>query len=346
MQKDYDAYYQILRLPEGSGLADVESAWKHWAPLIHPDNYVAGPLRDRAQNELAQLNNARDELRKWWSSNSAPPPTKRIYATAGVSQPPPQPGPEKTWQEKAYDEWKEKQQSTAGQSQEKNWRGYAPPPNRDTTPPKPKVPSKPFGPKPILKEWNHHCYDLMNSSRDDAAVPSMILWALAFIGPGLVAPFLLGSVIQFFFAEFPGWIAFLVVAPFAINFWRNMFADRDIYAIEVNPYIQPFSAPALDAMEKVTRLIDGKVFEGQKWDLATSDLDPDDDILAKDWTVSFKSGEKAMKIKLNVRIRQSDQPYLSMVSYWFDIDAPPGLRIPVAKVVKSTDEALWRGLKA
>lgn len=124
------------------------------------------------------------------------------------------------------------------------------------------------------------------------------------------------------------------------------FADKDIYAIEVNPYLQPCPAPAFDAMNKVSSLIDGKEFDGKKWELASTDLDPDDDILAKDWTMSFKAGERSYRIRLNVRIRQTDQQYQSMITYWFDIDALPDWRIPAAKVVKGTDEALWRGLKA
>lgn len=347
MQKDYDAYYQILRLPVGSGLSEVESAWKHWAPLFHPDNFAPGALRDRAQNELAQLNNARDELRKWWGANAQPPPTSKA---AAQTAPPPTPAPnEKTWQEKAYEDWKKEQAAAAAgaagqKKQERHWRGYADPPGGDSgtktePPPKPKTPAKPFGPKPLIKEWNHHVYDLMNSSRDDAAVPSMMLWLGLFVVPGLVIPVVLTGM------GVPAILAFTIVAPFAIKFWMNTFADRALYAIEVNPYLQACPAPAKDAMKKIDGLIDGKIFEGQKWELATIDLEPDDDILAKDWTTSLKSGDRTCLIKLNVRVRQTDQLYQSMISYWFDIDGTAN-RTSAAKVVKATDEALWRGLKA
>jgi hypothetical protein len=349
MQKDYDAYYQILRIPEGSGLSEVESAWKHWAPLLHPDNFAAGPLKDRAHGALAELNNARDELRKWWASNSQPPPSKRTAAPPPAPAPSPAPS-EKTWQEKAYEDWKKEQHAAAAgassgaqKKQERHWRGYADPQGGSSAkaepPPKPKTPAKPFGPKPLIKEWNHHVYDLMNSSRDDAAIPSMLLWAALFVVPGLIVPVVLTGL------GVPAILSFLIVAPFAIKFWINTFADRALYAIEVNPYLQPCPAPAQDVMKKIDGLIDGKKFEGQKWELATIDLDPDDDILAKDWTTSLKSGERTCLIKLNVRVRQTDELYQSMISYWFDIDGTAN-RTAAAKVVKATDEALWRGLKA
>lgn len=347
MQKDYDRYYEILRLQPGAGLSEIESSWKYWAPLFHPDNYAPGALQDRANNELKELNDARDQLRNWWTTNGGAPPSK-MSSTAPPGQPqepPPAPQPKqqkapgtdkKTWQEQAYDNWKEERTT-----------GGTPPPPRDETP-RPKFPTKPFGPPRFTKSWNHHVYDVMESSRDDAAVLSFLFWAAFGIGPFIVGAIALSMVTAMFNIEpgpVPATLAFVATLAAAVPFWRIVKADMDIYKIEVTPYLQSCLLPSAHAMNKITDLVEGKTFPEKKWELATTDLVAEDNILSRNWVMSFQEGDRKYRILLNTRVMRNDQDYHCMVSYWFDIDPATGSRIPAAHVVKATDEALWKGLK-
>lgn len=354
MQKDYDRYYEILRLQPGAGLSDIESAWKYWAPFLHPDNFAAGPLQDRANNELKVLNDARDQLRNWWSSNSAPPPSKRYTAPPPPPkpEPPPEPKPqpkpapkpetdqkgtekkpdEKTWQEQAYDDWKRERESGSAKQE----------------PPRPKVPPKPFGPPRFVKSWNHHIYDVMDSNRDDAAPLSIFFWVAFTIGPFVLGFILLGIVMAVFGippGPVNGYVTFALTLAMSVPFWLMTSADKTIYTIEVNPYLQPCLLPADKAMEKINRLIEGTNTPDRKWELATTDLLAEDNILSKNWVMSFQDGDRKYRILLNTRVLRNEPDHQCMVSYWFNIDAAVDWRLPVAKIVKATDEALWKGLK-
>jgi hypothetical protein len=352
MQKDYDRYYEILRLQPGVGLSEVERAWKYWAPFLHPDNFAAGPLQDRASNELKILNDARDQLRNWWNSNAGPPPTKRHAPPPQPKpEPPPQPkpqpkpapdqkGPEskpppddKTWQEQAYDDWKH-QQERGGSA------------NQDA--PRPKAPPKPFGPPRFVKSWNHHIYDVMDSNREDASAFAIFFWIAFALGPFIVGGTLLSIVTAIF--NIPpgpvnGYVTLALILAVAIPFWLMTIADKTIYTIEVNPYLQACLLPANEVMEKITRLVEGTNTADRKWELASTDLVAQDNILSKNWVMSFQDGDRKYRILLNVRVLRNEPDYQSMVSYWFNIDAAVDWRLPVAKVVKATDEALWKGLK-
>lgn len=336
MASVFDKYYHTLRLPPGASLREIELTWKLWAKKYHPDQYLAGPARDEAEEIFKQISHARDELRRWWHENDRPPPTEKKAE-----------GPkEKTWQEKAYQEWKKHRE------QEEAPPPPPPPPKKSAPepPPKPSVPPKPFGPPPPVKAWNHQLYDIMDTREAAFALPSLLLWFALLILPVLV-PFALIAFFMLYVLHGADITAALIIGLplalfIAVPLWRMTAADRFIYQVQMHPILEPCFLSASEAMARISAVIDNKSFAGQSWELIFSDLVAQDDIVAKDWLCEFTHGDRKYRLLLKARVMQTEDPRLSVMSIWFEIDAAVDWRLPVADVLKATSEALRKGVIA
>lgn len=316
MDKDYDQFYEILRLPKGSSPDQIQANWRLYAALMAPTNF-AGQLKEKAEQEQKQVNIARDELLSWWQKNNTAPPTRQ----AGAYQKPsaaPAPGPSPSADPEAQ---------PAPQS------GF----KADF---KPRNPPKPFGPTPRQKGPLYQIYELMLSKHPEAQSWLIIPWLGYYFGPPLVGMFITMQVLPRQNPDTMLIIAFVVGILLSIPFWFIANADMDIYKVLSNPFLASSPLSAQEAMNKISGLIDGKDFAGYSWQLAHSDLSPDDKILAKDWVLVI---DNKYKLKLSVRVLENS-PISCAISYWFDL-AGPDWKLPVAKLLKSTDTALSQGLK-
>lgn len=315
--KDYDRFYELLRLPKGASPKDIQANWRFYAAIFAPTNF-AGALKDKAEDEQKQINVARDELLAWWNQNNCPPPSK-------VHQAPP-PGPSPTPPPPA------------------------PPPGPKPPPPEPPPdfhPPKPFGPPPFAKSWQHHVYDLMNSKHPEAEFWSVALWLFFYLGLPICGVVIVALVVFPILGlgpgPVPGTIAIALSIAASAFLWRFAGADMDIYKILSNPYLSSANLSAREAMNKITSLVSDKEFAGYKWAVANTELDPQDGILAKDWVLALAETERKYNLQLNVRVMSASFDRC-VISYWFEIDGP-GSRLPVAKPLKAIDTALWQGLK-
>jgi hypothetical protein len=75
---DYDRYYGVLGLDPGGSLQEIEAGWKLRFSASHPDKVVAGS-KERATSKAQEINNARDELRRYWRTYGTAPPTMTGY---------------------------------------------------------------------------------------------------------------------------------------------------------------------------------------------------------------------------------------------------------------------------
>lgn len=54
--------YEVLGIPRTADAAQIKSAYRKLAKKYHPDNYVDSPLADVANEKMAELNEAYDEI--------------------------------------------------------------------------------------------------------------------------------------------------------------------------------------------------------------------------------------------------------------------------------------------
>lgn len=55
--------YEILGLKPGASQEEIKSAYRKLVKQYHPDQYVDNPLKDLAQEKLAEINKAYDMLK-------------------------------------------------------------------------------------------------------------------------------------------------------------------------------------------------------------------------------------------------------------------------------------------
>lgn len=66
-----DEAYALLGLERGASRADVNTAWRELAQMLHPDRYGSNAkLRARAEQQMARVNEARDVLFKSCNASS------------------------------------------------------------------------------------------------------------------------------------------------------------------------------------------------------------------------------------------------------------------------------------
>lgn len=56
--------YEVLGVKEGASQAEIKSAYRKLVKQYHPDQYADNPLKDLAQEKLAEINEAYDMLTK------------------------------------------------------------------------------------------------------------------------------------------------------------------------------------------------------------------------------------------------------------------------------------------
>lgn len=71
---DYDRYHRVLGLEPGASLVEIEESWRLRLTESHPDKFT-GSATQRATSRAQEINNSRDELRRYWRAYGAPPPT-------------------------------------------------------------------------------------------------------------------------------------------------------------------------------------------------------------------------------------------------------------------------------
>jgi hypothetical protein len=71
---DYDRFYYILGVEPGGSLSEIEAQWKLCCAAVHPDKF-ASDAKAQATRRVQEINNARDELRRYWRRHGSPPPT-------------------------------------------------------------------------------------------------------------------------------------------------------------------------------------------------------------------------------------------------------------------------------
>jgi hypothetical protein len=62
---NHDRYYDALGLKRGASLPEVEEAWRQRSAEFHPDKFPSGS-KPWATRRIQEINNARDELRRYW----------------------------------------------------------------------------------------------------------------------------------------------------------------------------------------------------------------------------------------------------------------------------------------
>lgn len=351
---DYDALYFALGLPPGAGPEAIQVAWKELAKLIHPDNYNPGPLRDAAQQRLVLLNDARDRLRSYWSQyNTAPPSKLKRHASSQAenpesakdeepeSQPPPK---EKTWQEEAYEAWKReyerrrRQEQKAATGASKSTQTPPVSPTRKST--------KPFGPPPLKKHWHHDIYDLISADEQNPIIPlffGLAFFGFCFIAAGILLSFVggfLGKTTQYWMTDPLGELVLTALSAFFMFFLARLYlADCDLYVVRANPYLKPSGCDAQSVLATIVSTLTTNKFDGKSWTLLDSLFDNE----SQSYNARFLCHLPDSKVMLNARAMQATADS-SMVTYWFDVDSIPFWRIPLARLLRRTDTALWKVL--
>ena len=357
MSKDYDKYYEVLRLPKGAGPDDIQKNWKEWAALMAPTNFINERMKARAEHEQKEINVARDELLAWWRARNCPPPTR--FNAGASAHPPPQPSPP---QPKPNPKPNPKPQPNP--EPKPHAKASSPPPKPDVKPGSPppgpersyskesyegayeywragqfseneqaaSKNSNPsaktrdfYGPEPIAKSLKLHIYDLMISKNSAAEGPSFFAWLVFYFGPVLGFVWLSAFILPLLNIQpgpVSGALAIIASVCLAIPFWRNVSEDIDVYQIRANPVLKGISGrSAQETMSSISQLIEGSSFAGRNWQLVLAEMTGADSILAKNWLLSFSQNQRKYMVLLNVRI-MNPSPNRCVLSFWFEIDAP------------------------
>ena len=63
--------YEVLGIKEGASQEEIKSAYRKLVKKYHPDQYGDNPLKELAQEKLAEINAAYDTLTKGNAGNSS-----------------------------------------------------------------------------------------------------------------------------------------------------------------------------------------------------------------------------------------------------------------------------------
>lgn len=73
---DYDALYAILGLTPGASESDIKATHRALAKRNHSDKFTDEKQKKAADERLAKINNAKDELLKYWKTYKCAPPSR------------------------------------------------------------------------------------------------------------------------------------------------------------------------------------------------------------------------------------------------------------------------------
>jgi hypothetical protein len=85
---NYDAYYRVLDLEPGGSEEQINDSWKLLVNAWHPDKF-AESLKEKATVRLQSVNNARDELNRYWRQYHEPPPSHGGFMPRATPTSPP-----------------------------------------------------------------------------------------------------------------------------------------------------------------------------------------------------------------------------------------------------------------
>jgi hypothetical protein len=88
---NHDRYYNVLGLKAGASLQEIEEAWRQRSAEFHPDKFPADS-KVWATGKTQEINNARDELRRYWRERREADRVEAEYQLH-VRRAPPQPEP-------------------------------------------------------------------------------------------------------------------------------------------------------------------------------------------------------------------------------------------------------------
>jgi hypothetical protein len=91
-RNNHDRYYDVLGLKAGAPLHEIEEAWRQRSAEFHPDRFPA-ESKAWATGKTQEINNARDELRRYWRERRETDRAEVEYELH-VRRVPPQPEPE------------------------------------------------------------------------------------------------------------------------------------------------------------------------------------------------------------------------------------------------------------
>jgi hypothetical protein len=83
-----DAYYRVLDLEPGANEEQINDSWKLLVNAWHPDKF-ADSLKEKATVRLQSVNNARDELNRYWRRYREPPPSHGDFQPRAAPASPP-----------------------------------------------------------------------------------------------------------------------------------------------------------------------------------------------------------------------------------------------------------------
>jgi hypothetical protein len=88
-----DRHYDVLGLKRGASLEEIEDAWRLRSAALHPDKFPA-ESKEWATGRTQEINNARDELRRYWRERRRRADQIQPEYELHVRRAPPQPDPE------------------------------------------------------------------------------------------------------------------------------------------------------------------------------------------------------------------------------------------------------------
>ncbi|HEY9787577.1 MAG TPA: DnaJ domain-containing protein [Candidatus Obscuribacterales bacterium] len=250
---DYDACYCALNLTPGATVKQVNEAWRRLSRIHHPDQHVANPSSHKqALEKQKQINNARDNLKKWFEQNPSIPPPRTLSAShrtkseAGSQSRSPGGG--------THAESKGTTGSaTCGGTRQGSTRSghydfhHQPPPKGystrqgQTASKKSKEPETGWFPATDLRFSSLQALlrklgcEQQNSSSDQSAILGFVLGIGAVFGP----MWIIASIIRFLFPdvgrEFPDWLQMLILGSSVyctILLFRWFFAETEIIKLQ------------------------------------------------------------------------------------------------------------------
>jgi len=90
---NHDRHYDVLGLKRGASLEEIEDAWRLRSAALHPDKFPA-ESKQWATGRTQEINNARDELRRYWRERRRRADQAQPEYELHVRRAPPQSDPE------------------------------------------------------------------------------------------------------------------------------------------------------------------------------------------------------------------------------------------------------------
>lgn len=361
---DYDYCYRVLGLEPGAALEAIEEEWKLLAAAYHPDKFT-GRLQDKALRRLQEINNARDQLKQYWSANgTAPPRSSRVNPGAGTPRSSGQSARSAGTPPRAHAGASPRPEagapgstagSTASGATGASAQNHAGANRRQETEFNSLVP---FGPPALKKTPLEHLFELLDKLESEgksdlaaalaaslmvvAACVPLILFHNVAIRVFQISPeFLYGGAGGLFNSVLWCAAGFVVV--------KNSSAAYQLYKIKQNPTIETVSHNTDAVIQRIKASLAQAQVNGADWQVAEPET-LDDGTIKVGAEVKFKAKafyyfDADYDVSLQVRLLPSSTRRRSMVCYWFTPGKDGFWLPPMAATVKATDDVLNTGIR-